>query len=161
MRAVAYATGGILCTCPAFGPAIEAVQAELSIPVLNPNVAAFSAALDRGGRIGLLVTFAPSLEPLNTELRGMAAARGKPCELRGVLVKGALQPLQAGKPIDHDAAIAAAAAGLADCDVILVGQFSMARARVGMCPALQARVLTTPESAVTQLRRHFDATGNA
>jgi Asp/Glu/hydantoin racemase len=145
-------TDAILFTCSAFGPAIEAVQADQSIPVLKPNEAAFAAALGRGRRIGLLVTFGPSLEPLTAELRDMAARRGATCDVRGVLVPGALQALQAGRPAEHDAAIAAAAAALADLDVVVLGQFSMARARQAMDAALRARVLATPECAVQQLR---------
>jgi hypothetical protein len=72
--------------------------------------------------------------------------------VRGVLVPGALQALQAGRPAEHDAAIAAAAAALADLDVVVLGQFSMARARQAMDAALRARVLATPECAVQQLR---------
>jgi len=145
-------TEAILFTCSAFGPAIEAVQNDLPIPVLKPNESAFAAALARGRRIGLLVTFGPSLEPLAAELRDMAARRGVTCDVQGVRVDGALAALQADRPAEHDAAIAAAAAALADVDVIVLGQFSMARARETLPATLQARVLTTPECAVEQLR---------
>jgi len=150
-------TDAILFTCSAFGPAIEAVQADQTIPVLKPNEAAFAAALERGRRIGLLVTFGPSLDPLTAELRDMAVRLGNTCDVRGVLVEGALRALQSDRPEAHDDAIAAAAAALADRDVVVLGQFSMARARASMDPALQARVLTTPECAVAQLRRQLTA----
>jgi Asp/Glu/hydantoin racemase len=150
-------TDAILFTCSAFGPAIEAVQADLAVPVLKPNEAAFGAALQRGRRIGLLVSFGPSLDPLTAELRDMAVRLGDSCDVRGVLVEGALRALQSGRPDKHDAAIAAAAAALEDRDVVVLGQFSMARARASMAPALQARVLTTPDCAVEHLRRHFGA----
>jgi Asp/Glu/hydantoin racemase len=154
-------TDAILFTCSAFGPAIEAVQADQAIPVLKPNEAAFAAALGRGRRIGLLVTFGPSLEPLTAELRDMAARRGDTCDVRGMLVPGALQALQAGRPAEHDAAIAAAVAALGDLDAVVLGQFSMARARAAMDGALQARVLTTPECAVQQLRTMLAAGAGA
>lgn len=150
-------TDAILFTCSAFGPAIEAVQSEQRILVLKPNEAAFAAALERGRRVGLLVTFGPSLEPLTAELRDMAARRGDTCDVRALRVDGALLALQSGRPGEHDAAIAAAAAAMSDCDVLVLGQFSMARARAAMDPAMQARVLTTPECAVERLRQQFGA----
>ncbi len=152
-----HAADAILFTCSAFGPAIEAVQADQVIPVLKPNEAAFAAALERGRRIGLLVTFAPSLDPLAAELRAMAAQRGRTCDVQAVVVEGALRALQCGRGDEHDAAIAAAAAALDDRDVVVLGQFSMARARQGIPAALQARVLTTPDCAVDQLRRQLTA----
>jgi Asp/Glu/hydantoin racemase len=154
-------TDAILFTCSAFGPAIEAVQSEQSIPVLKPNDGAFERALARGRRIGLLVTFRPSLEPLSAELRDRAARLGITCDVRGVQVPGALAALQAGRPDDHDGAIAEAARALGDVDVVVLGQFSMARARAAMDGALQARVLTTPECAVQQLRTMLAAGAGA
>src|SRR4051794_26540469 len=54
----------ILFSCSAFGPAIDRVKAAVPIPVLRPNEAAFEAALDAGRRIGIIVSFAPSIPPL-------------------------------------------------------------------------------------------------
>ena len=150
-------TDAILFTCSAFGPAIEAVRSEHAIPVLRPNEGAFEQALARGRRVGLLVTFPPSLESLADELRDQAARLGTTCDVRGVLVPGALAALQAGRGDEHDEAIAASAAALDDVDVVVLGQFSMARARTAMSRPLQARVLTTPDAAVEQLRARFVA----
>lgn len=150
-------TDAILFTCSAFGQAIEAVQSEQPIPVFKPNEAAFEKALGRGRRIGVLVTFLPSLEALADELRDLAARRGITCDVRGVHVPGALAALQAGRTEDHDGAIASAASALGDADAIVLGQFSMARASTAMDPALRSRVLTTPDCAVEQLRARFVA----
>ncbi len=48
----------ILVTCSAFGPAIERMARELPIPVLKPNEAMIRQAFARGGKVGLLSTFA-------------------------------------------------------------------------------------------------------
>ena len=53
--------------------------------------------------------------------------------------------------------LGAAAAAMSDRDVVVLGQFSMARAHAAMTAALQARVLTTPECAVERLRRQLGA----
>ena len=140
---------GILFTCSAFGPAIEAVAAELPIPVLKPNESAFRAALAHGKRIGLLVTFAGSLAPLTEELQTMA---GPGLELHARIVPAALGALQAGDGAAHDAKIAEAAAHLPPVDALVLGQFSMARA----ARALADRVVyTTPDAAVADLKRRI------
>lgn len=50
-------TKGILFTCSAFGPAIEAVKREMDVPTLRPNESAFREALDGGQRIAVVVSF--------------------------------------------------------------------------------------------------------
>ena len=137
----------ILFTCSAFGLAIAAVKQDLKIPVLTPNEAAFEDAISRGSRIGLLVTFGPSLGTLQAELEG---ARPN-VTVDGRLVPGALAALQTGDAVTHDRLIGAAVADMKDCDAIVLGQFSMARAAHGY--AGTTPLLTTPASAVTKLRR--------
>jgi Asp/Glu/hydantoin racemase len=138
--------GGILFTCSAFGPAIEAVAAELPIPVLKPNESAFRAALGHGKRIGLLVTFAGSLAPLTEELQTMA---GPGLELHARIVPAALASLQAGDGETHDRKIAETAAHLPPVDALVLGQFSMARA----ARAIEGRTIyTTPGAAVAELK---------
>src|SRR5437868_12073891 len=67
-----YAAGtgsdAILFTCSAFGPCIEAVaRAHAPMPVLKPNEAMIEQAVARGGTIGLLSTFAPTLKSMPQE----------------------------------------------------------------------------------------------
>src|SRR3954471_32514 len=58
----------ILFTCSAFGPCIEAVaRAHAPMPVLKPNAAMIEQAVARGGKIGLLSTFAPTLVSMPPE----------------------------------------------------------------------------------------------
>lgn len=145
----------ILFTCSAFGPAIEAARAPLAVPVLKPNESAFAAALAAGPRVAILVTFEGSLVPLSAELRADAA--GREIEVTARLVPGALAALQRGDGPAHDAAIAEAAAALPPCDAVVLGQFSMARARDAVAARVPCPVLTTPDAAVADLRRRLAA----
>ncbi|MDV6330965.1 aspartate/glutamate racemase family protein [Asticcacaulis sp. 201] len=146
-------TQGILFTCSAFGPAIDAVKARLPVPVLRPNESAFEAALEAGDRIGLIVTFGPSLAALKRELVDMAKARGRSLEVNAVLAEGALAALKAGDVDLHDRLVADAAGRIGDVDAVVLGQFSMARAHRAVERATHRRVISTPDSAVVALQR--------
>ena len=140
-------TRAVLFTCSAFGPAIEAVKADLSIPVMRPNEAAFDAALNIGSRVALVVTFGPSLPALTRELEQMAAARGQTIDITPVLADGALAAMAAeglGPPPGPQ-------------DAVVLGQFSLARAEKVLSPMLDCPVITTPDSAVRALRRMIEA----
>ncbi len=146
-----YAAGtgadGILFTCSAFGPCIEAVAQDLApLPVLKPNEAMIEDAVAGGGTVGLLATFAPTLASMPAEFP--AGTRIVP-----KLADGALAALDRGDAAEHDRLAVAAAMELADCDVIALAQFSLARAADAIAKATGRPVLTTPESAVRKLRR--------
>jgi Asp/Glu/hydantoin racemase len=149
-----YAAGcgadGILFTCSAFGPCIEAVARDLApMPVLKPNEAMIEDAASAGGRIGLLATFAPSLATIPAEF----AVLPVPPVLSPMLIEGALAALDAGDPASHDRLAVETAQTLSGCDAIALAQFSLARAAPAIAMATGLPVLTTPDSAVLKLRR--------
>jgi hypothetical protein len=148
-----YAAGngaqGILCTCSAFGPCIEAVARDLApMPVLKPNEAMIEEAVAAGGRIGLLASFAPTLASMPAEFPAGV-------EIVPRLADGALAALNRGDGRDHDRLAAEAARGLTGCDVIALAQFSLARAADAVASATGRPVLTTPDSAVRKLARQL------
>ena len=146
-------TRAILFTCSAFGPAIAAVQADLSIPVLRPNEAAFADALEVGPRIAMVVTFAPSLPALSRELAAMAETLGIAVRITPILAQGALAALKAGDGGAHDDAVLKAMYDAGPQDAVVLGQFSLARAARVVAPQVECPVFTTPDSAVRALRR--------
>ncbi len=150
--AQALGAAGVLFTCSAFGPAIEAARRARAFPVLKPNEAMFAAALARGVRIGMLATFEPSIAPMETEFREMAARSRPEATLRSVYVPDAMDALNAGDGERHDRLIAARAPELADCEVILLAQFSTARAASAVSAAVSLPILTSPQSAVESLK---------
>jgi aspartate/glutamate racemase len=156
LAAYAERTGAqaILFTCSAFGPCIEAVAARrLHMPVLKPNEAMIAealAAVKGGGRIGLVASFAPTLQSMPAEFPDGT-------DVRTELADGAMEALNAGEGATHDALVVEAARRLKarGCNVIALAQFSMARARSAVEQALGLPVLTTPESAVRVLRQRL------
>ena len=138
---------GILFTCSAFGPCIEAVaRRHAGIPVLKPNEAMVAEAAQGQGKLGLIATFAATLVSMPPEFpTGI--------ELEPALAEGALDALNAGDTERHDALIAAQAVALRErgCTRIALAQFSMARARDACMQASGLPVLTTVDSAVRAL----------
>lgn len=140
---------GILFTCSAFGPCIEAVARHYpDIPVLKPNEAMFADAEKAIGPVGVIATFGPTLESMPMEF-------GDGMDVHYALATGALDALNQGNIELHDTLIGAQARRLAaeGCNTITLAQFSMARAQ-GVCERARGKpVLTTVHSAVLEMKR--------
>jgi hypothetical protein len=147
--AVGTGANGVLFTCSAFGPCIEACAAAFpTIPVLKPNEAMIEEAVGHGGRIGLLATFEGTLASMTAKF-----PLGTDLEPRHVA--GALAALDRGDTVEHDRLATEAARRLQGCGTIALAQFSLARAAAAIAAATGRRVLTTPESAVRRLRQRL------
>ena len=146
----AMATGadGILFTCSAFGPCIDAVKARWpEVPILKPGEAMIDEAATLGRRIGLVASFAPTLATMPAEFPASVSV----VPFHAV---GALDALAGGDADAHDRIVAAAAeaAYASGCDVIALAQFSIARAASAVQARVDVPVLTTVASAVGALR---------
>lgn len=153
LTSYALSTGadGVLFTCSAFGPCIERVAAlHPAVPVLKPNEAMVAEASAIGKPIGLIATFAPTLDSMPREFPD-----GLPLQL--ALAEGALAALNAGNSALHDRLVAEQAQRLRQqgCEVIALAQFSMARARKRCEADTGLPVLTTVDSAVAALKRRL------
>jgi hypothetical protein len=142
----------ILFCCSAFGPAIEEVRRQISIPVLKPNEALYEQLVAKSGTVSLLATFQPSLPSMLAEIAAFAKAKGTEVAVRPQLVDGALQALLDLRQDEHNRLIAEAAAQQAACDVIALAQFSMAPAKTLAASRTATPILTTPDSAVAKLK---------
>jgi Asp/Glu/Hydantoin racemase len=145
-----YAAGtgadGILFTCSAFGPCIEAVAREQApMPVLKPNEAMIEQAVASGRRIGLLSTFPPTLVSMPPEFPVSV-------QLVPKLAEGALAALDRGDRAEHDRLVVEASRDLRDCDLIALAQYSMAPAAARVAEVTGRPALTTPDSAVLKLK---------
>jgi hypothetical protein len=152
---VGCGANAILFTCSAFGIAIEAARAAVAVPVLKPNEAMFDEALEAGRSIGLLSTFEPSIPSMIRELESEAARRGARISIRARSIPDAMAALQRGETQLHDRLVVQAGSEFGDCDVLMLAQFSMARAAVGMSRQPGQRLLTSPHSAVARLKREL------
>jgi len=149
---------GVLFTCSAFGPAIEAAAQATGLPTLKPNEAMFAQALTTapaGERlsVGLVATFEASLGSMSLELHAMAQARGQAVDVHTVFVPEAMADLAAGHADLHHQKIAAALSALPPCDVVMLAQFSMAAAQPLAQRHSAVPVLSSPDCAVLALQQ--------
>ncbi len=150
-----YAAGtgadGILFTCSAFGPCIEACVADLGpMPVLKPNEAMIEEAVAGYKRLGLLSSFQPTLDSMPAEFPADV-------HLTTHLAAGALAALDRGDRATHDRLVLETALGMTECEAICLAQFSMAHMAEAVAQATGKPVFTTPDSAVRKLRRLIGA----
>ena len=149
--AASIGTDGILFTCSAFGPCIEAVAGERApMPVLKPNEAMIEEAAKAGRKVGLLSSFPPTLASMPREFPASI-------QLMPKLTEGAMAALDRGDRAEHDRLVVEASKDLRDCDVIALAQYSMAPAAEKVAQATGRPVLTTPDSAVMKLKRMLGA----
>ena len=149
--AAATGANGILFTCSAFGPCIEAVAgAHAPMPVLKPNEAMIERAVTMGKKIGLLSTFPPTLASMPPEFPASVQIVPK-------LAEGALAALDRGDGATHDRLIVETSKDLRDCDVIALAQFSIASSAPLVAEATGRPVVTTPDSAVEKLMKLLKA----
>ncbi len=145
--AVRAGCDGLLFTCSAFGPCIDAVKAaHPSIPVLKPNEAMIEEAAASARSIGLLATFGPTLASMPAEFP-------RHVQIKPLLVPGALAALDAGDADEHNRLAGEAARELEECDAVALAQFSLARAAAAVRGVTGKPVFTTPHSAVRKLKQ--------
>ncbi|MEY2947441.1 MAG: hypothetical protein RL084_838 [Pseudomonadota bacterium] len=156
---------GILFTCSAFGEAIEAAAAATGIPTLKPNEAMFEEALQVALKakpnpadplsIGLVATFAASIDSMREEFMAMTANMNRVVNLHGVHVPLAMEALGKGQAQEHDQRIAVDIENMPTCDVVMLAQFSMAAAQTLAQTKTTAPVLTSPDCAVIALQQRM------
>ena len=151
---VANGAAGLLFTCSAFSDAIKAAGRALEVPVLRPDEAAIEQALSLGRPVRVLCTFSPTLRVVKGLVAEFMEDPAVPVTFE--LVEGALEAAHAGDVARHDALIAEAAAR-ADEPVLVLGQYSMARA-AGLVEKQAGRpAITGPALAVRMLRTLVEA----
>lgn len=153
--ALSLGARGILYTCSAFGPAIEAMASRTAVPVLKPNQAMFEEALSLGSRIGMVATFKPSVASMEEEFAQIAALLNPRATLITALCEPAMQALKDGDAAAHNQLVAEAAASVQDADVMLMAHFSTSRAALATRKVFAGPVLTATGSAVLALKKRL------
>lgn len=143
---------GILITCSAFGPAIDRLARELTVPVLKPNESMFHAALSAGKRIGMLATFAPAISTMVDEFEQARAERGSDAALETIVVADAIDLLRKGDAETHNRLVAERAPEFGGHDAIMLAHFSTSRAAAAVRAVVDVPVFSAPDAAVMRMR---------
>ena len=151
--AVNIDAAAVLFTCSAFGAAIEASAQRHALPILKPNEAMFEDALEQGGNIVMLATFAPAVKGMEEEFNALALSRHSTANLTSVVVTGARDALNSGDAERHNQLIVEAAKQHQDAAAIILAHFSMEIAYQQVKAAVPCAVLSSPQSAVKKLKR--------
>ncbi|MFE7323620.1 aspartate/glutamate racemase family protein [Streptomyces sp. NPDC057565] len=123
--AVAEGASAVLCTCSTIGGVAESAAAALGVPVLRVDRPMAADAVGRG-RVVVLAALADTLAPTLALLAEEAGDRA--ADIRTVVVEGAWARFEAGDRDGYLELVAAAADRVADADVIVLAQASMADA---------------------------------
>lgn len=138
----------VLLSCSAYTGIISWLRELANVPILAIDEELAQSAVARGPRVGVIATHRGSIELIEAAAR----ERGVSIELRPIVFRDAFDALTAGRPDEHDRLMAARVSELADCDVVVFAQASMARAVPSLPADLQTRVLTSPGLAVDRIR---------
>jgi Asp/Glu/hydantoin racemase len=145
---------GILFTCSVFPQAEDLAKQLVRAPLLKPDEAMISAALDAGSRIGVVATNPPAAPAAAAQLRAAAQARGVEIQVLESVADGAFAIGNSGDAATHDRMVVEAAERIAgQVDVLCLAQVSMALARGAVQAKVKVPVLTSPSTAVARLKR--------
>jgi Asp/Glu/hydantoin racemase len=150
----------VLVTCSSIGPAVQIASKLVDVPVLRIDEPMASAAIESGGRIGVLATVTSTLNPTVDLLRRCARGLGKDVEVVPVLKEEAFRAMRSGGGTAHDQIIGEALRQLAtEVDAIVLAQASMARVVATLEPgALSVPVFSSPSSGVARLASVLEET---
>ncbi|MCA9199234.1 MAG: aspartate/glutamate racemase family protein [Planctomycetales bacterium] len=143
----------IMVTCSSVGPAVEASQAFVDVPVVRVDQAMAEQAIQTGKRIGVVATLPTTLAPTVDLIERRAASAQHSISLASELCEGAFESLMNGDAATHDRLVRQKLEQLIESsDVIVLAQASMARVVDQIPePLRQVPILSSPRLAVSSL----------
>jgi len=144
----------VVVTCSSIGPAVRVGRNLFDFPVIRVDEAMAEVAVRSGRRIGVAATLRTTLEPTVALLREKAVADHRDVDVVESLCEEAFQAVVAGDTRTHDRLVSDSVLRLmADVDVVVLAQASMARVVEGLSTAAgRVPILSSPELAVGRAR---------
>ncbi|WP_306319939.1 MULTISPECIES: aspartate/glutamate racemase family protein [unclassified Streptomyces] len=126
--AVADGADAVLCTCSTLGAVAEGLAANLGVAVLRVDRPMAARAVAEGRQIAVVATLRSTFGPTLDLIEEEAGRAGREVSVRTVFVDGAWELFLAGDRDGYLALVATAIDGIADADVIVLAQASLADA---------------------------------
>jgi Asp/Glu/hydantoin racemase len=143
-----FGVDAVLVTCSSVGAVVDAIAAEVAIPVLRVDRPMAERAVAIGSTVGVLATLATTLAPTTELVAQSASASGRRVEIVPRLCAGAFTALDRGDATRHDAIVAEELDRLAESvDVVVLAQASMARIAAAR-PGGGTPILSSPRLAM-------------
>ncbi len=145
----------IMVTCSSLGPAVEASQTLVKVPLLRVDRAMAEEAVSKGVRIGVIATVETTLGPTVDLIERLAKASGKQALVTATLCDGALEKFLCGETEAHDRMVTEKLMQMIPTvDVVVLAQASMARV-ANRLPAGSCTIplLSSPRLAIESLAR--------
>ena len=143
---------GIIIACTIYSPYAEYFQPMVRVPLIGIDRAMIEAAVDQGGKIGIIGTTAPSVPAVKLQMEEYAKEKNIALEIVTRTVTAAMANLEQGRTEEHDRLIREAAEGLVEegCDTIVLSQITMARVKP-LLSELNVTVFTSPEEGLARM----------
>ncbi|MBA2646219.1 MAG: Asp/Glu racemase [Pyrinomonadaceae bacterium] len=155
-----YEADLIMITCSSVTQAmVEKLSGACSVPILKIDEPMAREAVKAGGRVGVAVTFEPTIEPTSKLLRDTAARSRAEIEIVTEVMPDAYDALLAGDFHTHDALLLEGIGRLVDQNVnaIVLAQVSMARIMKQLNGKFQVPVLTSLHTSLSAVREMLGA----
>ena len=163
MSLIEYVIGGgaeaVLLACSMYGPVLEQARRNHDLPMLSSDEGLFDEVVRRTFSTVLVLGHLPSaVEDSVTRLREVLRRGAVTTRIIGQAADGATGATARGD-VDELVRVLQSAASphTKDVDAVVLGNFSLAPARVTLEAALQIPVLSAPELAARRLRRSLQA----
>jgi Asp/Glu/hydantoin racemase len=143
----------VTCSSVPLGMALD-VGGELRMPVLKIDGPMARKAVEAGSRVGIAVTFPPTINPTSRLLTDIAGALGREIQLETRVIAGAYDALLAGDTATHDRLLLEGIRELAESgvDSVVLAQVSMARVREEAQKGVKVPVLSSLDTSLSAVR---------
>lgn len=153
MQAQAQTGADILVvSCSTLSPSVRLLRPEFNVPVVAIDDAMVNEAVALGSRIGLLATANSTVRPSHSALLAAAKAAGKDVDVQVICDEDAIRALKAGDRATHDRRVLEMADRLADRDVIVLAQASMAHMEAAVAEHTGVTTLSSPGRCIAQIK---------